>query len=80
MKRWKTQLAGVAAVLGFDTARVVEACREASATGSVVVAANLNEPTQTVISGDPEAVAPVALQEDWEGLVEPDPSPPFLGS
>jgi [acyl-carrier-protein] S-malonyltransferase len=47
----------MAAVLGFDAARVVDVCREASAAGGVVVAANLNEPTQTVISGDPEAVA-----------------------
>jgi [acyl-carrier-protein] S-malonyltransferase len=50
----------MAAVLGFDTDKVVEACREASAAGGVVVAANLNEPTQTVISGDPEAVARAA--------------------
>jgi [acyl-carrier-protein] S-malonyltransferase len=47
----------MAAVLGFDGGKVVEICREASADGGVVVAANLNEPTQTVISGDPEAVA-----------------------
>jgi [acyl-carrier-protein] S-malonyltransferase len=47
----------MAAVLGLDTAGVIEACRAASAQGGVVVAANLNEPTQTVISGDPDAVA-----------------------
>jgi [acyl-carrier-protein] S-malonyltransferase len=47
----------MAAVLGFESANVVSVCREASAQGGVVVAANLNEPTQTVISGDPEAVA-----------------------
>ncbi|HEY2804670.1 MAG TPA: ACP S-malonyltransferase [Gemmatimonadales bacterium] len=47
----------MAAVLGFDAAKVAEICREASAQGGVVVAANLNEPSQTVISGDPEAVA-----------------------
>ena len=47
----------MAAVLGFDSDKVIAACREASAKGGVVVAANLNEPTQTVISGDPEAVA-----------------------
>ena len=47
----------MAAVLGFDSAKVVEVCREASAVGGVVVAANLNEQTQTVISGDPDAVA-----------------------
>ncbi len=47
----------MAAVLGFESANVVSVCREASAQGGMVVAANLNEPTQTVISGDPEAVA-----------------------
>lgn len=47
----------MAAVLGFDSARVVEICGEVSAQGGVVVAANLNEPSQTVISGDPKAVA-----------------------
>jgi len=47
----------MAAVLGFDTERVLELCREASAAGGIVVAANLNEPSQTVISGDPDAVA-----------------------
>ena len=46
----------MAAVLGFDSAKVVEVCREAGAGGGVVVAANLNEPSQTVISGDPPAV------------------------
>ena len=47
----------MAAVLGLDPLKVAEACREASAAGGVVVAANINEPAQTVISGDPEAVA-----------------------
>ena len=47
----------MAAVLGFDAGRVAEICAQASAQGGVVVAANLNEPSQTVISGDPEAVA-----------------------
>lgn len=47
----------MAAVLGLDTARVEQICREASAAGGVVVAANLNEPAQTVISGEVEAVA-----------------------
>lgn len=47
----------MAAVMGLDTERVVAACREASAAGGVVVAANLNEPSQTVISGDPESVS-----------------------
>jgi [acyl-carrier-protein] S-malonyltransferase len=47
----------MAAVLGLDGARVVEACRETSSPQAVVVAANLNAPDQTVLSGDPEAVA-----------------------
>ena len=52
------------AVLGLPTAEVEAACRAASAgggrgggDGAVAVAANLNAPDQTVISGDPEAVA-----------------------
>jgi [acyl-carrier-protein] S-malonyltransferase len=47
----------MAAVLGLETAEVEAACREASADGKVAVPANLNAPEQTVISGDPEAVA-----------------------
>ena len=47
----------MAAVLGLATAEVETACRAASQQGSVVVAANLNGPDQTVISGDPDAVA-----------------------
>lgn len=47
----------MAAVLGLETEKVAAACREASATNGVVVAANLNAPDQTVISGDPVAVA-----------------------
>ena len=46
----------MAAVLALDPALVVEACAEASGDGQVAVAANLNEPGQTVISGDPAAV------------------------
>jgi [acyl-carrier-protein] S-malonyltransferase len=47
----------MAAVIGLDTAKVVEICREAGQGGGVVVAANLNDPGQTVISGDPDSVA-----------------------
>jgi [acyl-carrier-protein] S-malonyltransferase len=47
----------MAAVLGLATADVEAACREASADGRVAVAANLNAPDQTVISGDPAGVA-----------------------
>jgi len=46
----------MAAVIGLDPDRVVEICADASRDGSVVVAANLNAPDQTVISGDPAAV------------------------
>ena len=46
----------MAAVLGLATAEVEAACAEASQDGEVAVAANLNAPDQTVISGDPAAV------------------------
>ncbi|MGH7627940.1 MAG: ACP S-malonyltransferase [Gemmatimonadales bacterium] len=46
----------MAAVLGLDPAAVEAACRDASQDGAVAVAANLNSPDQTVISGDPDAV------------------------
>ena len=47
----------MSAVLGLATAEVERACRESSTAEEVVVAANLNAPDQTVISGDPPAVA-----------------------
>jgi [acyl-carrier-protein] S-malonyltransferase len=51
----------MAAVLGLDADAVVAACRTASAAGpGDAVAANLNAPDQTVISGDPEAVSRAA--------------------
>lgn len=46
----------MAAVLGLATDDVEAACREASTGTEVAVAANLNAPDQTVISGDPAAV------------------------
>jgi len=46
----------MAAVLGLATNEVEAACAEATGEGGVAVAANLNAPDQTVISGDPEAV------------------------
>ena len=47
----------MAAVLALPADQVAEACREAEAeTGLVVAAANLNSPTQTVISGSLAAV------------------------
>ena len=47
----------MAAVLGLPTADVEAACRAVSQNGAVAVPANLNAPDQTVISGDPAAVA-----------------------
>ena len=47
----------MAAVLGLATEQVDAACNEASGNDGVAVAANLNAPDQTVISGDPPAVA-----------------------
>jgi [acyl-carrier-protein] S-malonyltransferase len=46
----------MAAVLGLATEEVEAACREASTAAEVAVAANLNAPDQTVLSGDPAAV------------------------
>jgi [acyl-carrier-protein] S-malonyltransferase len=46
----------MAAVLGLDGDRVEAACKEASTAMDIAVAANLNAPDQTVISGDPAAV------------------------
>jgi [acyl-carrier-protein] S-malonyltransferase len=46
----------MAAVLGLPTDQVETACMEASSHDAIVVAANLNAPDQTVISGDPAGV------------------------
>jgi [acyl-carrier-protein] S-malonyltransferase len=55
----------MAAVVGLPGDRVAEICAARSVNGTVVVAANLNAPDQTVISGDPAAVerAGAALKE-----------------
>ena len=47
----------MAAVMGLAAEQVAAACREASSSDAVAVAANLNAPDQIVISGDPAAVA-----------------------
>jgi [acyl-carrier-protein] S-malonyltransferase len=47
----------MAAVLGLATEQVDQACNKASGADGVAVAANLNAPDQTVVSGDPPAVA-----------------------
>jgi [acyl-carrier-protein] S-malonyltransferase len=46
----------MAAVLGLDTAQVETACDDASGPDGLAVAANINAPDQTVISGDPVGV------------------------
>ena len=46
----------MAAILGLPTKDVEAACAESSQQASLAVAANINAPDQTVISGDPEAV------------------------
>lgn len=46
----------MAAVIGLDGDRVASVCAAASSGDEVAVAANLNAPEQTVISGDPRAV------------------------
>ncbi len=47
----------MSAVVGLDTSEVERCCREAcSGDEEIVVAANINSPDQTVISGDPVAV------------------------
>ncbi len=46
----------MAAVLGLAAAEVEAVCHEVSSETAVVVAANLNAPDQTVLSGDPGAV------------------------
>lgn len=46
----------MSAVLGLSTQEVEAACAEVSSPQAVAVAANLNAPDQTVISGDPDAV------------------------
>ena len=48
------------AVLGLGTKDVEAACAEASQQASVAVAANINAPDQTVISGDPDAITRAA--------------------
>jgi len=52
----------MAAVLGLDGAIVERVCAAASGNGQDVVAANLNAPDQTVISGHPHAVERAADQ------------------
>ena len=47
----------MAAVIGLGAAEVSVHCAAASSDGEVAVPANLNAPDQTVISGDPAAVA-----------------------
>ena len=58
----------MAAILALDPDQVAEACREAAReTGLVVAAANLNSPTQTVISGALAAVERAAALAKEKG-------------
>ncbi len=50
------------AIIGLDSESVIDVCRAESRNGHVVVAANLNAPDQTVISGDPAAVEKAGTQ------------------
>jgi [acyl-carrier-protein] S-malonyltransferase len=71
----------MAAVIGLETSQVVAICAQAAtATGQIVSAANINAPTQTVISGTVAAVehAGVLLKEAGARRVLPLPvSAPF---
>jgi [acyl-carrier-protein] S-malonyltransferase len=53
----KARAGAMAAIIGLSTAEVTVACEGASSGSEVAVPANLNAPDQTVISGDPAAVA-----------------------
>lgn len=46
----------MAAIVGLENEKVEEICLASSTDGQVVVPANFNDPSQTVISGDPAAV------------------------
>lgn len=46
----------MAAIVGLDVDQVTALCREASTSDEIAVPANLNEPAQVVISGDPAAI------------------------
>ena len=52
----KKRPGAMSAVLGLATEQVEAACMDASREPAIVVAANLNAPDQTVISGDPAGV------------------------
>lgn len=52
----QTRPGAMSAVLGLGSAEVERVCLESSGDGGTVVAANLNAPDQTVISGDPASV------------------------
>jgi [acyl-carrier-protein] S-malonyltransferase len=53
----QSRAGAMAAIIGLSAAEVAAACTSASSASEVVVPANLNAPDQTVISGDPAAVA-----------------------
>jgi len=58
----------MAAILSLDPAQVTEACRDAAAeTGLTVTAANMNSPSQTVISGAQAAVEMASARAKAKG-------------
>ena len=61
-KAGKERPGTMAVILGLATADVEAGCKAASRANEVVVAANLNAPDQTVISGDPDAVTRAGLE------------------
>lgn len=60
----------MAAVIGLSDDKIVEACKEASTDGKLVVPANFNAPSQVVIAGHAEAVD--RFSEIAKGTVRPD--------
>ncbi len=56
----------MAAILGLDAVRVVEACEEAAAAGTVSPA-NFNSPEQTVIAGEAQAVQVACVKAREKG-------------
>lgn len=52
----KARPGAMAAIIGLEGKQVADLCAQASTGDAVAVPANYNDPTQTVISGDPAAV------------------------
>lgn len=70
---------GMAAIIGLDSGRVAELCREAASCGWVQTA-NQNSPEQTVVSGEQpalERVRALALEHGAKGVIPLNVSGPF---